>query len=34
MNLYKTYLADIWFTNSARAVFRYPAFDFRFKCFY
>ena len=25
MSLYKAHLVDIWFTNSAWAVFRYPA---------
>ena len=34
MNLYKGHLVDIWFTNSAWAFFRYPAFNFRFKSFY
>ena len=33
MNLYKAHLVDIWFTNSARAVFRYPGFNFSFKRF-
>ena len=33
MNLYKANLLGIWFTNSAWAVFRYPALNFKFKCF-
>ena len=35
MNLYKAHLVDIWFANSAWAVFRYPAFNFNcFKLFH
>ena len=34
MKLYKTHFVDIWFTNSAWAVFKYKAFNFRFKSFY
>ena len=34
INLYKAYLVDIWCTNSAWVVFRYTAFNFRFKSFY
>ena len=31
MNLHKVHLEDIWFTNSAWAVFRYPDFSFDLK---